>query len=243
MRETLPWAEGRLEIVFLLNTETVNEEQQSLCLVKWLCEQMMCCRSWTSEDKLESKSNSMRKAELKETSGSWGGEDHRSSRTVLLHPQLQKTPSNKTMCLQSCSRVWLFVTPWTPAHQAPLSIGILQPRVLEEVAPSCRGSSQPRDWTCISFVSCIGKHILYCLHHLGSNNAIVRLYSSTNFGPDILLLAAKSIQLDTTFIQKQDGGRGFMFLRAKHTGELQCWEPVYSQGPKVGRIISRLNNY
>ena len=93
------------------------------------------------------------------------------------------------------------------------------------------------------FVSCIGKHILYCLHHLGSNNAIVRLYSSTNFGPDILLLAAKSIQLDTTFIQKQDGGRGFMFLRAKHTGELQCWEPVYSQGPKVGRIISRLNNY
>lgn len=70
MRETLPWAEGRLEIVFLLNTETVNEEQQSLCLVKWLCEQMMCCHSWTSEDKLESKSNSMRKAELKETSGS-----------------------------------------------------------------------------------------------------------------------------------------------------------------------------
>ena len=67
--------------------------------------------------------------------------------------------------------------------------------------------------------------------------------SLNNFGPDILLHAAKSILSDTTFIQNQDGGRGFTFLRAKHTGELQSWEPVYSHGPKVGRIISRLNNY
>ena len=35
--------------------------------------------------------------------------------------------------------------------------GILQARILEWVAmPSFRESSQPRDWTCVSYVSCIG---------------------------------------------------------------------------------------
>ena len=38
------------------------------------------------------------------------------------------------------------VTPKTEAHQAPLSMGILQARILERGAmPSSRGSSQPRD--------------------------------------------------------------------------------------------------
>ena len=45
----------------------------------------------------------------------------------------------------------LFGTSWTVAHQAPLSMGILQARILERVAmPSSRGSSQPRDWTQVS---------------------------------------------------------------------------------------------
>ena len=35
---------------------------------------------------------------------------------------------------RSLSRVWLFVTPWTVARQAPLSRGILQARILEWVA-------------------------------------------------------------------------------------------------------------
>ena len=40
------------------------------------------------------------------------------------------------------------MTPWTVAHQAPVSIGILQARILAWVAmPSSRESSQPRDWT------------------------------------------------------------------------------------------------
>ena len=39
---------------------------------------------------------------------------------------------------------------------------ILQARVLERVVmPSCRGSSWPRDWTFISYVSCIGRQVLY----------------------------------------------------------------------------------
>ena len=42
------------------------------------------------------------------------------------------------------------------ACQAPLSMGILQARILEWVAmPSSRGSSRPRDWTHVSCVACI----------------------------------------------------------------------------------------
>ena len=38
------------------------------------------------------------------------------------------------------------VTPWASTRQAPLSMGILQARILEWVAmPSSKGSSQPRD--------------------------------------------------------------------------------------------------
>ena len=45
--------------------------------------------------------------------------------------------------------------------------GILQARVLEWVAMSfSRGLSQPKDRTCISLLSCIGRQILYHLHHL-----------------------------------------------------------------------------
>ena len=45
----------------------------------------------------------------------------------------------------SLSHVWLFATPWTVAHQAPRSMGILQARILEWVAmPSSRGNPRPR---------------------------------------------------------------------------------------------------
>ena len=40
--------------------------------------------------------------------------------------------------------------------------GILQARILKWVAiSSFRGSSQPRDWTCVSCISCISRLILY----------------------------------------------------------------------------------
>ena len=57
--------------------------------------------------------------------------------------------------LQSCSRhVQLFATLWTVVRQAPLSMGILQARILEGVAmPSSRGSFQPRDWTQVSCIA------------------------------------------------------------------------------------------
>ena len=40
--------------------------------------------------------------------------------------------------------------------------GILQARILEWVAmPTFKGSSRPRDWNCISYISCIGRQVLY----------------------------------------------------------------------------------
>ena len=61
-----------------------------------------------------------------------------------------------THCMLSrFSHVWHFVTPWTVAYQAPLSMGILQASILGWVAmPSSRGSSRPRDQTRICYVSC-----------------------------------------------------------------------------------------
>ena len=69
-----------------------------------------------------------------------------------------KTPLNsprrtgkKWKWSQLLSCVWLFATPWTVTHQASLSLGILQARILEWVAiPFSRGSSQPRDQTRVS---------------------------------------------------------------------------------------------
>ena len=64
-----------------------------------------------------------------------------------------------SLCMLSCVR--LFETPWTVAHQVPLSMGffiLLQGRILEWVAhSSSRGSSQPRDRTHVSCVCCIGR--------------------------------------------------------------------------------------
>ena len=49
--------------------------------------------------------------------------------------------------------------------------GILKAGILESVAmPSSWGSSRPRDWTCISYVSCIGRQVLYHQRHLGILN-------------------------------------------------------------------------
>ena len=46
------------------------------------------------------------------------------------------------------------VTPWTVAHLAPLTMGILRAGILEWVAmPSSRGPSQPRDQTQVSLTA------------------------------------------------------------------------------------------
>ena len=61
------------------------------------------------------------------------------------------------MHAKSFSHVWLFVTLWTVAHQAPLSM-IVQARMFKWVAmPSITESSCLGDQTCGSYISCIGR--------------------------------------------------------------------------------------
>ena len=76
--------------------------------------------------------------------------------------------SQCTCMLSHFSHVQLFVTLWTVAHQAPLSVGILQARILKWVAmPSSRASPLPRGRTHIPQVFCIGRQVLYHQHPLG----------------------------------------------------------------------------
>ena len=66
-------------------------------------------------------------------------------------------------CAKSLSCVWLFGIPWTVAHQGPLSMGILQARILEWVAmPSSRQGIFPTR----SLLHC--RQILYHVSHHGN---------------------------------------------------------------------------
>ena len=63
-------------------------------------------------------------------------------------------------------------TLWDPIDcslPGPSVHGVIQARILEWIAlPSSRGSSRPRDWTCVSYISCVGRQVLYRQSHLGS---------------------------------------------------------------------------
>ena len=74
------------------------------------------------------------------------------SESKLLLPVLQWNAM--LCCAELLGHIQLFATPRTVALQAPLSVGILQARILEWVAmSSSRGSSQPRDQTQISGIA------------------------------------------------------------------------------------------
>ena len=73
----------------------------------------------------------------------------------LGHEGIAKETSESEV--KSLSHVRLFVTSWTVAYQAPLSMGFFQARVLEWVAMSfSRRSSRPRDRTQVSHI--VGRH-------------------------------------------------------------------------------------
>ena len=68
-------------------------------------------------------------------------------------PRETRTISSNISVVLSLCLVQLFATPWTAVHQAPLSIGILQARILEWVAILLsRGSSWRRYWTQVSCI-------------------------------------------------------------------------------------------
>ena len=76
------------------------------------------------------------------------------SSSLHLYWEAQDLEKNMKIYAWLLSHVRLFVIPWTVAHRAPLSMGILQARILELVAtPFSRGSSQPGDATQISRIA------------------------------------------------------------------------------------------
>ena len=71
--------------------------------------------------------------------------------------------------MHACSIMSDSCYPKDYSRQAAPVHGVLQARILQWVAMSfSRGPSQPRDWTRISLISCIGRRILLSLCHLGS---------------------------------------------------------------------------
>ena len=80
-------------------------------------------------------------------------------------PDGSRDPSNDqgvfiapdTCLLSHFSHVRLFVTPWTVARQAPLSMGFSRQEYWSGLpCPPSRGSSPPRDQTHVSYISCTG---------------------------------------------------------------------------------------
>ena len=69
--------------------------------------------------------------------------------------------SRLQLCVDACSVTKLCLILSLPRSLPGSLSEILQARILEWVAVSfSRGSSQPRDQTCISCLSCIGKVVL-----------------------------------------------------------------------------------
>ena len=79
--------------------------------------------------------------------------------------------SSECVCVHVCEVTWVVSYSYPVDHRPPGSSvqGILQARILEWVArPSSKGSSLPSDWPRFSYVSYIGRRVLYHWHHLGN---------------------------------------------------------------------------
>jgi len=76
-------------------------------------------------------------------------------------------------CAWLLSHVLLFVTPWIVAHQPPLSMGILQARIVEWFPHALLQGIFPTQGLNPGLPYC--RQILYYLRHQGSNTKIYRV--------------------------------------------------------------------
>ena len=92
---------------------------------------------------------------------------------------LQTVKHSLPVCVPSrFNHVQLFVTLWTVARQAPLSMGFSRQEYEWVATPSSRESSQSNDQTHVSYISCIGRQIplvplgkcktQHCCHYWGN---------------------------------------------------------------------------
>ena len=94
---------------------------------------------------------------------------------VWLGRSIQRTFAKLYVCPQSCQTLcnaMHYNPPGSSVH------GIFQAKIPEWLAiSSSRGSSQPRDWTCVSCSSCINRWILY---HWVTWEAPLKTWHKTN---------------------------------------------------------------
>ena len=137
-----------------------------------------------------------------------------------------KPPNPDSLCVHvrvlSCVILGqLFATLWTVAHQASLSLGMLQARILEWVAvPSSRGSSQPRDRTQVSHT--VGGFFtswaaLFTLWHCHSSHQVIGSMS-----PPLNLDGSLWVPQHTKFGQSDT----MLSLRVQSFKNWQCPCPV-----------------
>ena len=83
-------------------------------------------------------------------------------RQIGYHLYVESKKYNKLVCVYMCVWLndtdWLFATPWTVTHQAPLSMEFSRQEYWRVAISYSRGSFQLWDQTC---VSCISRQILY----------------------------------------------------------------------------------
>ena len=89
--------------------------------------------------------------------------------------------------LSHSSHVQLFVTLWTVAHQTLLSMRILQQEYWSGLPCPLpgRGSSQPSDWTCISYVYTCFKFSFCLVHNPPSLHSFPLIYNFLPFSPSV----------------------------------------------------------
>ena len=97
-----------------------------------------------------------------------------------VNPLYKSDVDNNGDIMHACQVAQLSLALWDPMNCSPPDSsvhGILQTRILEWGAmPASRVSSQPRDRTCLSYVSCTSKWVLYLWCHLGSKNFVILWY-------------------------------------------------------------------
>ena len=111
--------------------------------------------------------------------------------------------------------------------------GIFQARKLEWVTIFYSGgSSRPRDPTSISYVSCIGRRVLYHLHHQGSHDWLKSLSHVRLFGTPWAV--ACQVPLSMGF-SRQEYWSGLPFQAWVKYPSLNCWSFIGQEpgGPEL----------
>ena len=121
---------------------------------------------------------------------------------VWLCSPLDRCGGGVCMCVQLCPTLQphgLYSPPGSCVR------GIFRARIMEWAAVSSRGSSQSRDWTRVSCISCVGRQILYHCATWEANGQVRSSKSTVTIQMILILLSLRTTDLNgwTTFSLKK----------------------------------------